>query len=189
MHGTTDICSINDQTLTDDQVEFISSNLPFTVTSLSLSGTELMETGVNYLATNLLLRSNSNQLKFKSLSLYNTKLTDEGVRLLCRALIDGQNIKLRHLNISLNGQITEVGARAIAQMLEVNEGLEVLDMSYTSIGRQGILELYQALARKKNVVLKCLDISGNLTSEERTNNRELSELLERVSERVNVLNY
>ena len=189
MHGTTDTCSINDQTLRDDQVEFISLNLPASVTCLSLSRSELTEIGINYLATNLLLRGCSNQANFKFLSLSDTKLTDEGVRLLCRALIDGRNTKLQHLSIYLNAQITEVGAHEIAQMLAVNEGLEVLDLSYTSIGRQGVFELCQALAMKKNMTLKCLDISCNLTLEEKNNDRELNELLARVGERVNILNY
>ncbi|CAF1065253.1 unnamed protein product [Didymodactylos carnosus] len=141
MHGTTDTCRINDQTLTDDQVEFISLNLPSSCTSLSLSRTELTETGISYLATTLLLRGNSNKSNLKFLSLYSTKLTDEGVRLLCRALIDGQNTKLQYLYIQSNETITEVGAHEIAQMLEVNQGLEMLDLSYTSIARQGVFEV------------------------------------------------
>lgn len=189
MHGTTDTCTISDQTVTDDQVEFISSNLPASVTTLNLSRTVLTEIGIGYLATNLLLRGRNNQVNLKSLSLSNTKLTDGGVRLLCRALIDGRNTKLQHLSICINGQITQVGAHEIAQMLEVNEGLEVLDLSYTSIGRQGVFELCRVLVLKKDATLKCLDISCTLTLEEKNNDRPLNELLEKVSQRVNILNY
>ena len=189
MNGTTDTCHVNDQTLTDDQVEFISLNLPSTCTSLSLSRTELTTTGLSYLAANLLLRGNSNQSNFTYLSLYNTHLTDEGVRLLCRALIDGQNKKLQSLDIQLNPKITEIGAHEIANMLAVNPGLKVLDLSYNSIGRQGVFEVCKSLDMKSNVTLKYLDISFNLTPGEKNDDRELNELLERVGQRVKIVNY
>jgi Ran GTPase-activating protein (RanGAP) involved in mRNA processing and transport len=189
MHGTTDTCCINDQTLTDDQVEFISLNLPSTCTSLSLARTELTLTSIGFLATNLLLRGNSLQSNLKYLYLYNTKLTDEGVQLLCRALIDGQNKKLQKLDIQLNPGITEIGAHEIARMLAVNQGLKVLDLSYNSIGRRGVFEVCQSLDMKNDATLQYLDISFNLTSAEKTADQELNELLERLGQRVHILNY
>lgn len=189
MHGTTDTCRVNDQTLTDDQVEFISLNLPPTCTSLSLSRTELTTTGISYLAVNLLLRGNSNQSNLKYFSLYNTHLTDAGVRLLCRALIDGQNKKLQSLDIQLNPRITEIGAHEIAGMLAVNQGWKVLDLSYNSIGREGVFEVCKSLDMKSNVTLQYLDISFNLTPMEKNDDRELNELLKRVSQRMEIVNY
>ena len=189
MHGTTDTCCITNHTLTDGQVEFISLNLPYSCRSLSLSQTGLTATGIEYLATNLLLRGNNNQLNLQSLCLYNTKLTDEGVRLLCRALIDGQNSKLHSLNVSANGKITDIGAHEISQMLVANRGLQRLDLSYNSIGRQGIFDVCSSLEMNKNMTLKYLDISFNLTLAEEKDDRDLNELLARVGERVRIVNY
>lgn len=188
MNGTTDNCRFDNQHLTDEQIEFITLNLPTTCTSLSFARTEMTYAGFDYVATNLLLRGNSNQLNIKSLMLYDTKLTDQGVALLCQALIDGRNSKLEHLNISLNPGVTGVGAQEIARMLAVNQGLRTLDLSYTSIGGSGVFEVCQALDRKENITLQCLDISFSLSPEEKVDEK-LQVLLKKINHRLTLLNY
>ncbi len=91
--------------------------------------------------------------------------------------------------MELNGRITSVGARALAEMLKMNNQdgcLEVLDISYTMIERDGVYALCKSL--KNNIKLKQLDITGTLTIEEREH-EELKELLEKVSERLEIIHY
>ena len=189
MNGTTDHCCFNNQELTDEQIAFITLNLPVMCTSLNLARTDMTYTGFGYVATNLLLRGNSKQLNIKSLILYDTALTDQGVALLCRALIDGRNSKLEHLNISLNPHVTAAGAQEIARMLAVNQGLRTLDLSYTSIGGSGVFDVCQALDRKDAIPLRCLDISFSLSPDEKESNEELQKLLKRINQRLTLLDY
>ncbi|CAF1307751.1 unnamed protein product [Adineta steineri] len=179
MNGTTDTCTFRNETLTDDDIEYITLNLPSTCRYLRFSSTKLSETAVSYIAENLLLRGNNFNLK--SLSLYGTNLTDEGITNLCRALIDGNNHQLQSMDIELNN-ITDVGAREIAKMLEVNQGLKRLDISYMNIGREGIMHILTAL-EEKNRTLKTLDITGSISTDENIN-----EIIQRIHERVNVIN-
>jgi hypothetical protein len=74
-------------------------------------------------------------------------------------------------------------------MLKMNNQdgcLEVLDISYTMIGRDGVYAVCKSL--ENNIKLKQLDITGILTIEEREH-EELKELLQKVSERLEIIHY
>ncbi|UJR11037.1 hypothetical protein I4U23_015221 [Adineta vaga] len=179
MNGTTCTCTFSNESLTDDQIEELTLYLPSTCQNLRLSRVDLSETAVNYIAENLLLRGNNSHLK--SLSLYCTKLTDEGITSICRAMVDGDNHKLRFLDIQLNN-ITDIGALEIAKMLEVNKGLEILDMSYMNILHDGFMAVLTALV-EKNRTLKILDFTGSTAIDE-----SMKEMIVKIKDRVHIIN-
>lgn len=155
MNGTTDRLTFRDQALTDDQIEFITTNLPSSCRKLIFHRTELTDIGINYIAENLLLRGGvGSNLTF--LCLANASVTDDDVNSLCNALLAGNN-KLQKLNLEINEGITSVGAKALAEMLKMNNQrgcLEILDVSYTMIGRDGV---YAICKSWENIILnlKC----------------------------------
>ncbi|CAF3806152.1 unnamed protein product, partial [Rotaria sp. Silwood1] len=140
MRGS-DTCTFRDhETLTDDQIDFITTNLPLNCRKLVFRGTELTDIGVSYIATNLLLRGGNRSNNLMHLCLSNATISDDGVKSICCALLSNKNNKLGSLILDLNTGITCVGAQALGEMLEkMNHGnLKLLDLSYTSIGRDGV---------------------------------------------------
>jgi hypothetical protein len=117
MNGTVDTITFRNQTLSDDQIEFITTNLPSSCQKLIFQHTELTDIGVSHIAENLLLRGGSGP-KLTFLCLTGASVTDEGVKSLCSALLAGNN-KLQTLSLELNEKITFVGARALVEMLEM----------------------------------------------------------------------
>ncbi|CAF0977115.1 unnamed protein product [Adineta ricciae] len=163
----------------DEQIEEITLYLPSSCQYLRFSGVELSEKAVNFIGENLLLRGKSSNLQH--LSLCNTKLTDEGITCLCHALINGKNCRLRSLDVQLNN-FTDIGAHEIAKMLEVNKGLEMLDISYLQLTRDGIMVILTALV-EKNRTLTTLDMTSSILIDENMKN-----LLKRIEDRVRVIN-
>jgi hypothetical protein len=187
MNGTVDTITFCDQTLTDDQIEFMTTNLPSKCRKVRFLRTELTDIGISHIAENLLLRRDGGS-NLMHLCLSGASVTDEGVNSLCNALLAGNN-KLQSLNLELNERITFVGARALAEMLKMNNQggcLEVLDISYTMIGRNGVYAVCKSL--ENNIKLKQLDITGTLTIEERKD-EELKDLLQGISERLQLIHY
>jgi hypothetical protein len=165
----------------------MTTNLPSKCRKVRFLRTELTDIGVSYIAENLLQRRYGESY-LTHLCLSGASVTDEGVNSLCKALLAGNN-KLQSLNLELNGRITSVGGRALAEMLKMNNQggyLEVLDISYTMIGRDGVCAICKSL--ENNIKLKQLDITGTLTIEEREH-EELKKLLQKVSERMQIIHY
>lgn len=186
MNGTTNTLKFYDKTLTDDQIEFITTNLPLKCQTLIFRHTKLTDIGINYIAINLLLRGGA-ESNLTHLCVSGASITDDSVINLCNAL-SAKNNKLKKLILELN-PITVIGAKAIAEMLKMNNQhgcLELLDISYTMIGRDGVYTICQSL--ENNTKLKTLDISCILTNEERLD-KEMNELLEIVNRKLNLLNY
>ncbi|CAF1680855.1 unnamed protein product [Rotaria magnacalcarata] len=187
MNGS-DACTFREHhALTDDDVEFITTYLPLDCRSLIFIHTELTDTGVNHIATNLLLRGGNN---LTNLSLIDAFVTDEGVKSLCDALISNKNNKIQKLNLSLNNSITCIGARAISKLFEdTNQSkLEVLDVSYTMIGYDGVYGLCESLLQNTNIKLKCLDLTGTLTLKEKMQDKDMKDIINKIkSSRVETL--
>ena len=179
MNGTTDTCVFHNESLTDEQIEEITLYLPPGCQYLRFSSIELSETAINFIAENLLLRGKNSNLQH--LSLRDTKLTDEGITCLCHALINGKNCKLRSLDVQLN-DFTDIGAHEIAKMLEVNKGLETLDISYLQLTRDGIMAILTALV-EKNRTLTTLDVTNSIPVDENMKN-----FLKPIEGRVRVIN-
>ncbi|CAM4842256.1 unnamed protein product [Rotaria magnacalcarata] len=172
MNGS-DACIFREHhALTDDDVEFITTYLPLDCRSLIFIHTELTDTGVNHIATNLLLRGGNN---LTNLSLIDAFVTDEGVKSLCDALISNKNNKIQKLNLSLNNSITCIGARAI-------------NVSYTMIGYDGVYGLCESLLQNTNIKLKCLDLTGTLTLKEKMQDKDMKDIINKIkSSRVETL--
>lgn len=73
---------------------------------------------MSYIAENLLLRGRIG-IKLTNLCLSNASTTDNGVNSLCKAYLVG-NDKLQKLRLDLNEAITVVGAKALSEMLKMN---------------------------------------------------------------------
>jgi ethanolamine utilization microcompartment shell protein EutL len=91
----------------------------------------------------------------QKISLYQSKLGDEGMK----ALAEGLKVNnVQHIDLSDN-QIGDEGAKALAEALKVNTSIRSIEISTNKIGDEGIKALSQAL--KVNTTLQYLGLAEN----------------------------
>jgi Ran GTPase-activating protein (RanGAP) involved in mRNA processing and transport len=91
----------------------------------------------------------------QNISLYQSKLGDEGMKALAEAL---KVNNVQHIDLSDN-QIGDEGAKALAEVLKVNTSIRSIEISVNKIGDEGIKALSQAL--KVNTTLQYLGLAAN----------------------------
>ena len=88
------------------------------------------------------------------LSLSENNIGDDGIACLATALQANTTMKI--LDISSNDAIAINGAKSLGRALSVNSSLEELDISYTSIGDEGVAHIANAL--QTNTTMKLLNV-------------------------------
>ena len=81
---------------------------------------------------------------------------DNGIAHFATALQANTTMKI--LIVSFNDGIAINGAKSLGRALSVNSSLEELDISYTSIGDEGVAHIANAL--QTNTTMKVLDVSN-----------------------------
>jgi hypothetical protein len=116
-------------------------------------------TGWTHVVPRLLADSLLHNHHLTRLSLQACRLGNEGLQMLCPALLRG-NPPLEHVNLSGNG-ITDVGAVALAEAIQHHATLAELLLGWNGIADVGTTALAQAAAKGK-CRLQILDLSGVL---------------------------
>ena len=91
----------------------------------------------------------------KVLYLYNCNITDNGVRYICKGLINNQT--LTKLNIGRNRQITSVSTSTIADLIQTTTSLTTLRLYNTSLNNDDIKTICTSL--NKNTTIRELYLS------------------------------
>jgi Ran GTPase-activating protein (RanGAP) involved in mRNA processing and transport len=79
------------------------------------------------------------------LDLSNNKIARDGIISLCKGIVD--NTTLLKLNLS-NNTFTHTSAPMLADMLSINQTLQVLDLSWNGIAGQGTINIFQSLRKR-----------------------------------------
>jgi len=120
---------------------------------LRLISNQITSSGASILADALL-----NNRTLELLSLWNNQVRDIGVQSLSNALSINRST-LKKLDLSQN-DVTDEGARHLAQMLKTNKKLTHLTLSNNKIGDEGVQLLADAL-RNRNTTLQSLSFTEN----------------------------
>ena len=96
----------------------------------------------------------------EKLQLENNGLGPEGAEMVCNALLQNDQIKLKMLTINRN-RLEEKGALALAKVIEKMKSLEHLEFYQNGISTKGMKSLFLALKENKN--LEVLKINDNFT--------------------------
>ena len=96
----------------------------------------------------------------EKLQLENNGLGPEGAEMVCNALLQNDQIKLKMLTINRN-RLEEKGALALAKVIEKMKSLEHLEFYQNGISTKGMKNLFLALKENKN--LEVLKINDNFT--------------------------
>ena len=134
---------------------------------ITAEGGKDIASGLKYNKTLLRLDISSNKIEgiddafrsnntLETLNLSSTYLHNERVYELCNTLKD--NVRLKHLILKRNS-IKEKGIKGIAELLEINKGLNILDLGANNFfGEERGVEIIRAL--RKNETLTQLNLSG-----------------------------
>ncbi len=121
--------------------------------SLLMRANKITSVGVSILAASL-----NNNSTLEILSLRDNSVSDEGIKPLTNVL-QNNNQALKRLGLQENG-ITDFGAEYLAQMLQKNQTLIYLSLSWNKISDQGVQLLASALNNHNNS-LQVLSLSKN----------------------------
>ena len=91
----------------------------------------------------------------KVLRLYNSNITNNGIRYICEGLTKNQT--LTTLDIGHNHQITSVSTSTIADLIQTTTSLVRLDLDYTSLNNDDIKTICTSLT--KNTTIRELHLS------------------------------
>jgi Ran GTPase-activating protein (RanGAP) involved in mRNA processing and transport len=141
--------------LVDEDMEIVISKAIYNkqCTILQLINCEITSNGASLLANAL-----SRNRTLEQLSLWNNRIGDMGVRSLSNALSFNRN-NLKKIDLSDN-DITDDGAKYLAQMLKTNTILTHLTLSRNNISDKGVQQIANAL-QNRNRTLQKLSFTEN----------------------------
>ena len=96
------------------------------------------------------------------LELENNGLGPEGAEMVCNALLQNENIKLKTIKINRN-RLEEKGALSLAKVISKMKSLEHLELFQNGISSKGMKEIFLSLKENKNI--KIIKINDNFTKE------------------------
>ena len=96
------------------------------------------------------------------LELENNGLGPEGAEMVCQALLENDNIKLKTIKISRN-RLEEKGALNLAKVLQKMKSIEHLELFQNGISSKGMKEIFLKL--KENTNIQILKINDNFTKD------------------------
>ena len=96
------------------------------------------------------------------LELENNGLGPEGAEMVCNALLENDEIKLKTIKINRN-RLEEKGALSLAKVIEKMKSLEHLEMFQNGISSNGMKAIFLALKENKNI--KVIKVNDNFVKE------------------------
>lgn len=168
-------CVDSDEELTDLETVLMLIFSSQSITNLYLQDTNSDDIITHYLANGLKVNNTLTHL-----FLSDNEISNEGVYLLFDALKNNCNTILKHLELSYNYYIDNECLGSFDELLEGNNRLQSLDMSYTDIDNQGLIELSRSKGIKNNETIIVLSFGkDDVDEDEPIENSDLTFILNR----------
>ena len=148
--------SNNDFAIFDEELINLEKVLMFILSSQSISNLVLHNNSIDDIITQYIANGLKENNTITYLCLSDNLISNEGAYLLFDALKNNCNTIIKHFDLSHNYYIDNECISSFAELLEGNDILQLINMNYTDINNNGLVELSKCKGLKYNVSIVSL---------------------------------